>query len=115
MSWDMKGTGKHQYYYRSERQPGRPYPVKVYIGKGPDAEKAARQLEERQQALQARRQADREAILAEHLGVSAAEESLRELRSLVEALVRDALCAAGYHQHRGEWRRQRHGKDSRGA
>jgi hypothetical protein len=110
MSWDAKKNGKHRYYYRSERQPGCPYPVKVYVGKGAAAQEAARQLEERRLAQQARRQAEREALLTEQICVLAAEEALRALQNLVDFFVCKALHEAGYYRRRGEWRRQ-HDKD----
>ena len=113
MGWDAKGNGGNRYFYRSERRPGRPHPVKVYVGKGPGAEEAARQLEGRRQARLARREADRAALLSERAGVAAADGALRELEGLVNEVVRAALRGAGYHEHRGEWRRRRHGQDGR--
>lgn len=107
MGWDAKGKGGNRYYYRSERRPGRPHPVKVYLGKGSQAEDAARQLEERHLARQARREADREAVLSEVTRVAVADAALQEVRNLVQHLVRAALHEAGYHEHRGEWRRRR--------
>lgn len=107
MGWDAKGTGGNRYYYRSERRPGRPHPVKVYLGKGRQAEEAARQLDERRRA----RQAGREALQAEQARLAAADEALDELQNLVDRAVRSALCEAGFHEHRGEWRRKRHGQD----
>lgn len=113
MSWDLKKGGQHRYYYRCERRPGHPNPVKVYLGKGPQAEEAARQLEERRLARQARREADRETLLVEQIRYLSAEKAVADLQDLVDMLVREALHEAGYHEHRGEWRRKRHGQEGR--
>jgi hypothetical protein len=113
MSWDTKKGTKQSYYYRCERRPGCPHPVKIYLGKGPEAEAAARDLEERKQAQQTRRAIEREALLREELRVTPAEESLKHFQNLVDLLIRTALQEAGYYEHRGEWRRMRRGRESR--
>jgi hypothetical protein len=103
MVWSRKQRGaKGGYYYRSKRIAGRP--VKLYVGRGPDAELAAR-LDERERQD---RRAERAAFLAEQVRLAAADLAFADARSLVDPLVRAALILSGFHLHRGsEWRRRR--------
>jgi hypothetical protein len=106
MCWDAKKRGHAGgYYYRSFREAGRVR--KVYVGRGPQAEEAARQVEQRRQA----RQAEREARLQEQTRLAGAEQRLHDLRTLADALVRATLHAAGFHRHHGTWRKRRHARD----
>jgi len=107
MGWDTKKNGS-RYYYRTERRPGQLHPIKIYLGKGAEAEEAARKIEARRQ----KRLAVRTAILEEQMRVAAGEQKLLELGELVTLLVKAALVGAGYYNHKGEWRRRRHGKDA---
>ena len=107
MSWDAKTPGgKRAYYYRSVRRGDRI--CKVYLGRGPEAEEAARQIEERRQV----RQAQREALHEELLRVGVAEQHLRELHDVTYLLVSAALTGAGYYRRRSEWRKLQHGGDN---
>ena len=77
MVWSRKQRGPESgYYYRSRRVDGRP--VKLYVGRGPDAELAAR-LDER--ARQDRR-AERAAFLAEQMQLAAADVAYADARAL---------------------------------
>src|SRR3712207_5762858 len=104
MSWDQKGK-YGPYYYRTLRE-GRTV-RKLYLGKGKQAEAAARDVEQRRQA----RQAAREAWHQEQARLAGAEQQLHDLRALAQVLVRAFLDGAGYHEHRGEYRRRRHARD----
>jgi len=98
MGWEQR-HGK-RYYYRKRRKGGRV--ISEYIGAGRRAEQIAARDE------QAQTQRGKEwARLAEHKRV---EETLRQLETLTAALTRATLLAEGYHTHRGEWRKQRHGQ-----
>jgi hypothetical protein len=108
MSWDRKGPCG-PYYYRSTRQGDKVR--KVYLGRGPRAEAAARRVEARRQA----RQAERAACRRDVAKVAAAEQALVDLTALARHLVRAALVAAGFHERRGQWRKKRNGRDSRCA
>jgi hypothetical protein len=102
MAWHEKQRGpKGGYYYRSKRVNGRS--VKVYVGRGPDAELAAR-LDERERQD---RRTEREVQLAEQVRLAAADLALQEARVLADLLVRATLILRGYHLHRDEWRRRR--------
>ena len=109
MVWSRKQRGPRSgYYYRSRRVGGRP--VKLYVGRGPEAELAAR-LDER--ARQDRR-AERAAFLAEQVRLAAADLAFADARVLVDLLVRATFILSGFHFHRDEWRRRRHGHTTHG-
>jgi hypothetical protein len=91
-----------QYLYRSVRRAGRV--TSEYVGGGIDAQLiAALETDERDWKL-----FDREQALSERKQVDDLERALDELVELAQDLARDALSAAGYHQHkRGEWIKRR--------
>src|SRR4051812_10691018 len=101
MSWDQKPRGSETgYYYRTVRSGQKT--TKVSVGRGPQAEDAARQDEEERQ----RRLTARQAWRAEQLRLAAADLALRDFRTLTGLLARATLLLAGLHQHHGEWRRR---------
>jgi hypothetical protein len=104
MSWDKKARGG-RYFYHCRRIDGRP--VKVYVGKGPQAEKAARDDALSRDYRRALRQAQRE----EMARLEVADRCLEEVVELAELLVAVQLLLAGYHLHHGEWRQRRIAKD----
>jgi hypothetical protein len=82
--------------------------VKTYLGRGETAQRAARQVAQRREA----RLAAREAMQAEQVRLAAADYALEEALQLIEQLMLATLLAAGYHIHRGCWRRRRtHGQE----
>lgn len=100
MGWESR-DGVGRYYTRSRRICGRV--VREYVGCGALAQAVAhldatRRAENR--LAKERDQAQRQAELDLHT-------SLRGLCSKVSALMADALSEAGYHEHRGQWRRRR--------
>jgi hypothetical protein len=99
MGWETRG-GKGRYYTRSVWSGGKV--VRQYVGTGSDAEKAAAEDEARRARREAAREAGREE--AERRGEADAE--VAALGDAVGLLARAALAAAGYHEHRGEWRRR---------
>src|SRR5262245_56131522 len=94
------------YLYRSVRRDGRV--TSEYVASGIDARlTAALEADERDG-----REFDREQARAERREADALERALDEMADRARALARDALTAAGYHQHhRGEWRRKRVSRD----
>ena len=100
MGWEPRERGG-LYYTRSRREGGRV--VREYLGAGEFAEALARSDE----AIRRARQMKRERGLAE-------AERLRELAAPVlrldeaaDELLRAELVAAGFHRHKGVWRRGR--------
>jgi hypothetical protein len=104
MSWHSNGRTAPA-YYQHVRQGDRVR--RVYIGRGEDAHRLAREVEQRCQA----RFANREAIQQELSQVAAAEQHLYDLRNLANLLVKAVLLTANCYQHHGQWRR-RHGRES---
>ena len=96
MSWEQG-----RYYTRSKRSGGRI--VREYIGSGDVAELLAK--------IDARDAEEREAELARRRERRAADEALEgeidEFCLLVEAAAHAELMEAGFHFHRGRWRKRR--------
>lgn len=100
MVWEERNGNR--YYYQSERdEQGRV--VKKYIGTGQIAELVAHAEETRRKVREDRRAKEREEL--ERMEALAAP--VLELDEVTDVLARAALLAAGYHHHRGEWRRER--------
>jgi len=100
MAWEQR-RGAGPYYTRSRRVNGRV--VRQYFGRGALAELAA--YEDAEARAARRDEKDRWAEQrASHEGVRAA---LLALASQLAALTSKALSEAGYHEHRGQWRRRR--------
>jgi hypothetical protein len=102
MGWD-----RGRYYSRSRKINGRV--VREYVGTGRVAELAA-ELDaiERQ-----RREAERAAWLTKRAELDALDAGVATLIDLTDLAVAAALLAAGYHNHKGQWRRTRHGNADR--
>ena len=101
MGWEARERGAGSYYYRSVREGERVR--KEYVGGGALGQVAAKMDETerlRRKEEIAYRRAERE-----RLERSAA--FLQELTEAAKVLVRAHLLASGFHQHKGQWRRQR--------
>lgn len=99
MGW--KRIGNHRYFYRSVRVGDRVR--SEYVGRGPGAEAVAAlwavdraEAEADRVAERARREADR-----------VADRELDRLVSEARAMAEETIKAAGFHNHRGQWRRCR--------
>ena len=99
MAWERRGG--NLYYYQSERVDGRVR--KKYVGTGEIAELVAHADETIRRTRAERRERVR-AELEEARGLASAADELNEA---AEILVRAEMVAAGYHRHKGEWRRRR--------
>lgn len=100
MSWHSDGHNA-PCYYRHVRQGDRVR--RVYVGRGPEAQRLAREVEQRRQdRLEAR-----ESHRLEMAQVAVAEGSLHELRDVADLLVKAVLLAANCYQHKGQWRRRK--------
>ncbi len=99
MAWERRGDGL--YYYRSVRENGRVR--KRYMGGGEVAELVAH-ADETRRAERERRRRDERAELERLRELS---EAGAELDAAAEVLARAEMVAAGYHNHKGEWRRRR--------
>jgi hypothetical protein len=103
VGWEKRERGG-LYYTRRRRVGGRV--VREYIGTGPAAEAAAALDEHERQTREELRKRIREA--------ADLDESLREAARLSDLTVAIELVKAGYHNHKGEWRRTRERKQGEG-
>jgi hypothetical protein len=99
MPWVTRGT--RRYFYRSVRRNGRV--ERHYLGGGEDGRLAALLVEQRRR----QRQDARRARQAEREKWDRATLELLRLIQTTDTLARDALTAAGFHEHRGQWRRRK--------
>ena len=101
MSWETRGV-YGPYYTRSRRVDGRV--VREYVGRGPLADIIAQADEAEREAHRLQRRREREQLEQDRR----LDETFSTYSAGVCELLRSALEAAGYHQHkRGEWRRAR--------
>lgn len=99
MAWQQRGNHKY-FYFWSKRPAGR---QKVYMGRGPIAEIAAKEDSIRQ----AEKAALNGALKSLSKEVKTSNENLRELDVLVTQLITVEMIAAGYHRRgRGRWRKR---------
>src|SRR4051812_32007159 len=97
MGWENDG----RYYTRSRRFAGRV--VREYVGGGPVGEFAAR-LDAERRAI---RQAEARVWKEEKARLAEAEAQVAAVCARADLLASAALYAAGYHQHKRQWRRRR--------
>jgi hypothetical protein len=99
MGWKL--INGRRYFYKSEREGGR---VKsTYFGAGdPGLLMELLQAEDRQE-----REAKREAARAEREEANAEERAVSGWFDDVQAVADAAMVAAGFHKHKGQWRRKR--------
>jgi hypothetical protein len=99
MAW--KTINGRRYYYKSERVGGR---VKsTYFGAGQPGSLMAEMV-----ALERlERAADREQIREEREDFDAEETAVSKWFDRVQVVADAAMIAAGYHKHKGQWRRKR--------
>ena len=102
MAWESRERGG-PYYTRSRRVNGQV--VREYIGGGELALIVAEQDAINRTIREARQKREREEL--ERL--KPADTAVEEFCRAVETLTRAALVAAGYRNHKGEWRRKRGG------
>jgi hypothetical protein len=99
MGW--KRINGQEYYYRSERQGGR---VKTtYVGGGILGSLVARLEQSDRQERQLQRKQQR----AEREESDNLERVVSEWFSDVQRIADAAMIAAGFHKHKGQWRRKR--------
>ena len=109
MPWESRAGTDKRYYTRTKRVDGKL--VRTYFGSGPEAEEAARQDQLARELREAKR--TRRATTADWLGDCARVTD--EFFELVDVVYRAEMVAAGYHYHRGEWRKRRVPKRARQA
>lgn len=99
MGWEQRGNGL--YYYRKRRIGDTV--VSEYVGRGELAQLIATlDALEREE-----REAEQEAWREHRDEIAAVDQMLDEIQEVVRTLTRAYLLAAGYHTHKGQWRRRR--------
>jgi hypothetical protein len=99
MAWERRGS--NLYYYQSQRIDGRVR--KKYVGAGEVAQAIAHADEMIRQSRAAHSERAR-VELEEARTLASAGEKLCEAADILAVA---QLVAAGYHRHKGEWRRRR--------
>ena len=98
MAWETR-NGKGPYYTRRRRENGRV--VREYIGTGPQAEQAAQEDAD----ARANKALCAAAWKAEKETAEALDQAVESLDQGCDQLLAFVLEQAGYHYHRGEWRK----------
>jgi hypothetical protein len=102
MSWEQR-RGR-SYLYRKVREGGRVR--SKYLGTGLLAQMSAEEDDEKRRQHSIQRTAARAARQAE----AQIDRQLASVESAIAALTQAALSAAGYHRHKGQWRKRRREK-----
>jgi len=94
------------YYYKKRREGDRV--VSEYVGGGEIAYLADHLAKrEREQ-----KQRERERLAAEQMSLAEIDAGLDRLDDVIDTLMAATLLCAGYHSHRGQWRKRRDGRKS---
>lgn len=106
MGWERRGT--NSYYYKKERAGSK---VKsVYVGCGDVAhmisklQSSSRMVERLARLMKSPQAVEQEKVEAE----------LDQLTDQIHLITHGALLAAGFHTHKRQWRKKRHGRADRG-
>jgi crotonobetainyl-CoA:carnitine CoA-transferase CaiB-like acyl-CoA transferase len=102
VAWEGRERGG-RYYTRSRRSQEGGRVLREYVGRGPLAEMAAEEDRIRRELEEERREREREEL--ERL--EALSAPILEVSKAAEILAHAHLVAAGYHRHKGEYRRAR--------
>lgn len=95
------GWEKGRYYTRSHKVNGRV--VREYVGGGEIGALAA----ELDAIERESREFDRESWRMEKAEIKAFDDSVDKVCQMSDLIAKATLVAAGFHRHRGEWRRRR--------
>jgi hypothetical protein len=97
----MEQRGRTAYYYMKRRDGQRV--ISTYVGSGD----RARLFAASDYHLQRAAAAERQAWAAERRRIEAADALIRARAAVLHDLTRVVLGDAGYHQHKGQWRKRR--------
>ena len=99
MAWENRKS--HRYSYLAKPIGGRV--VKTYVGVGADVEKQLK-LRANERFLAS---LDREDQQTEASRAAKTEQQTRSVLARIQTSADKAMVRAGYHQHKGQWRRRR--------
>jgi len=99
MGWEKRGN--QTYYYRKKREGGRVR--SVYVGRAEQAQIGVGIIEDER----LNRKAEREALRGIQQAEKEIDRQLATAGAAVYAIANAGLRVAGYHQHKGQWRRKR--------
>lgn len=99
MAWEQRGG--QRYYYKKVRKGDKV--VSQYWGNGPEARGVAAMQEVNERRVRRKRNAMRK--MKEEVEVI--DPLLDALERTLRALTRSTLLLAGFHEHKGQWRRRR--------
>ncbi len=99
MGWERRGN--YSYYYRKMRIAGRVR--SVYVGQGEIAVLTARLDKMQREEREAQRANERQ----EQRGFDSLDQSIDNWAQLTSTLTEAVLIAAGFHQHKRQWRKQK--------
>lgn len=105
MSWETR-NGRGAYYTRSRRSGGRI--IREYIGTGDFAFVIAHDDDQERQ----RRQAEDACFRQRKARDRSLDAQIDELCRLADEAAHAVLLAAGYHNHKGQWRKRRGTKET---
>src|SRR5437867_4347756 len=100
MAWEKRSG--HLYFYRKSRKGG--HVLSVYLGAGMLAEICADNDKDKRR----NRKAERAADLAARNSEVEIDRELADAELVLAAMTLSALSVAGYHKHKGQWRKKRH-------
>jgi hypothetical protein len=98
MGWERRGN--KCFYYQARRVNGRV--VKEYVP--PLLAELIALIDSDRQTM---RQEAADELKAQRAALDELEASLKPLNDLADTLARGGMLAAGYHQHKGQWRKRR--------
>ena len=101
MGWEQRGG--RSYYYRKTREGLRVR--SEYVGGGAFGQLCAEADSDERLERVARRDSHDAARRAE----AVIDRQLKDAEAALAAIVNAALRASGYHKHKGQWRKKRHG------
>ena len=100
MGWEQRGS--ESYFYRKKRSGARVR--SVYVGRGEIAVLTARLDAMQREEREAQRAKERK----EQQGFDSLDQSIDNLVRLSCTLTEAVLIAAGFHEHKRQWRKQKH-------
>jgi hypothetical protein len=103
MAWEMRGNNR--YYYRKKKVGGKV--VSEYVGRGLVAQEIA------SMDLVGRQERNRElgVIKKERYELGLLDRQVMHSISVMNRLVGVLLIMSGFHKHKGQWRKERNGKN----